>query len=58
MSIGSRLFCFLIGMVFNRSRRSYYLFLTTCSYYLYGEGLISKNCRAGEGLISKNCRYG
>ena len=30
-----RLFCFLIGMVFNRSRRSYYLFLNCLSYYLY-----------------------
>ena len=42
-------------MVFNRSRRSYYLFLTTCSYYLL---VVVKTRRFWGSVVVKTRRSG
>ena len=51
-----RLFCFLTGMVFNRSRRSFYLFLTICLLLVvWGES--AKIWRVKWGESAKITRF-
>ena len=46
-------FRFCSGGFIHSSRRSYYLFCTTCSYYLYGEGFSPKERGESEGFSPK-----